>query len=481
MTNHIETIEKSLQNIWGYEKFRPPQKEIITNLLERKDSLVVMATGSGKSLCFQLPALLNSGLTLVVSPLIALMENQVKELQEKKLPADFLHSEVSQNNRKNIFYKIKTQQLKLLYLSPETLLSKPVWEAITSPEIVIDGLIIDEAHCLVEWGNTFRPAYSRLGALRPSLLKFKPNQSPTFAIACFTATADKYTQKTIIKTLQLNQPQICLISPYRSNLHLNIKQIWTPKGRKQQVINLLARKQGKSGLIYLRTRKEAENISNWLNNLGYQNKAYHGGLPNIEKRQIEKDWLEEKIKFVVSTNAFGMGINKSNVRWILHYQLPLFLSAYIQEIGRGGRDGKPTEVVSLMSECTGLFDPTDKNRRSFLLNKTIQQYLTAEKIINKIPPTGNIETISQYQLYLSILSSGEQLQWLDIFNYRITPNNLHQKIKLIIDKEKQLVKKMQKYLTTNSCRWGFLLNSFGFVVSSSFRCGVCDNCLKKKS
>ena len=479
MIDNIERLKKSLKSIWGYEDFRAPQGEIIASLLQGKDSLTVMPTGGGKSLCFQLPALLNTGLTLVISPLIALIENQVQELKQKQLPADFLHSEISQINKKKIFQRIKNQDLRLLYLSPETLLSKPVWEAITPPSIVINGLIIDEAHCLVEWGNTFRPAYTRLGAVRPTLLKFKPHQSQ-IAIASFTATADEYTQKTIIKTLKLHQPQKFLITPYRSNLQLNVKQIWTPKARKKEVINFLIKKQEKSGLIYLRTRKEAENISHWLNSLGYKNRPYHGGLPSGEKRQIETDWLAEKINFVVSTNAFGMGINKSNVRWILHYQVPLFLSAYIQEIGRGGRDGKPAEVLSLISECTGFFEPTDKNRRNFLLNQTIQQYLKTRRISKKIPLQGNVFSNSNYQLYLSILFSSEQLQWLDPFNYRIKPNNIDYKIKQLINQEKQSVKKMQEYLVTKKCRWAFLLESFGFSISSSFSCGVCDNCVRKK-
>ena len=184
-----QEVRATFKKIWGYEDFRPPQGEIVKSLLAKKDTLIIMPTGGGKSICFQLPALLQTGLTLVVSPLVALMENQVQELKERKLRAALLHSQLSTYQRRQTLQALERQQLRLLYLSPETLLSPPVWEKLSHPELVINGLILDEAHCLVQWGDTFRPAYRRLGAVRPALLKSK-RRGTKIARAAFTATAD---------------------------------------------------------------------------------------------------------------------------------------------------------------------------------------------------------------------------------------------------------------------------------------------------
>ena len=204
-TNSWKNVRAAFKKIWGYDDFRPPQAEIIRILLEQRDALIVLPTGGGKSICFQLPALLQTGITLVISPLVALMENQVQELRERQLPAALLHSELPTYQRKQTLKALENQQLRLLYLSPETLLSAPVWERLSQPQLKINGLILDEAHCLVQWGDTFRPAYRRLGTIRTTLLKYKP-EGTKISIAAFTATADPSAQQIIRKVLQLQQP-----------------------------------------------------------------------------------------------------------------------------------------------------------------------------------------------------------------------------------------------------------------------------------
>src|SRR6476646_376265 len=194
--------EQTLEKVWGYSEFRPPQGEIVQSLLAQRDSLIIMPTGGGKSICFQIPALLQPGLTLVVSPLVALMENQVQELQQRHLPAALLHSELPIRQRKQTLWALEQQKLRLLYLSPETLLSPAVWERLCQPNLKINSLILDEAHCLAQWGDSFRPAYYRLGAVRPALLKTKP-PGTKIAIAAFTATADPQAQQTIQRILPL--------------------------------------------------------------------------------------------------------------------------------------------------------------------------------------------------------------------------------------------------------------------------------------
>jgi ATP-dependent DNA helicase RecQ len=310
-----EQVRARFQQTWGYENFRPPQGEIVQTLLSRQDALVVMPTGGGKSICFQLPALMGKGLTLVISPLVALMENQVQELRQRQLPAALLHSELPSQQQRQTLWALEKQQLRLLYLSPETLLSSRVWERLCQPDLAINGLILDEAHCLVQWGDTFRPAYRRLGAVRPALLKAKP-EGTQIAIAAFTATADPQAQQTIQRVLQLQQPQVFLQSPYRSNLTLAVQIAWTPRGRRQRLLRFIQARPHSAGLVYVRTRRDSEDLAVWLEQQGYKTAAYHAGLNPEERRQIEAAWLGGTLQFVVCTSAFGMDFNR---QYKVHY------------------------------------------------------------------------------------------------------------------------------------------------------------------
>ena len=476
-------VRETFKKIWGYEDFRPPQGEIVSSLLRGKDALIVLPTGMGKSICFQLPAILAEGLTVVVSPLVALMENQVQELRKLHLPAELLHSQLPRDKRKLIFQEIERQKLRLLYLSPETLLSIPVWEKLAYPQLKINGLILDEAHCLVQWGETFRPAYRRLGVVRNALLKSKPSSSK-IAVAAFTATADPQSQKIISKSLELNAPDLFFISPYRENLNLKVQMICTPRGRKNKLLKFLQLQGKTTGLIYVRTRKQSEELATWLQSLGYQNSAYHAGLTTIEKRKIETNWLRGKIQFVVCTSAFGMGINKPDVRWVIHFQAPLLLSEYLQEIGRGGRDGKTTQTLTLISEPTGWLNPEDKQQRQFFWQQIEKQYQHAAQIARKIPIQGNIEDVSKKLPYgefaLAILNSMGKLIWLDPFHYQKSATITHQDLVKALETQKYWQVQMQQYLYTRKCRWQFLLHAFGYQQeATNFSCGHCDNCQKR--
>lgn len=475
----LNRARAAFQQIWGYEDFRPPQGEIIHSLLSGKDALIIMPTGGGKSICFQLPALLQTGLTLVISPLVALMENQVQELRDRSLPAGLIHSQLPAQQRQKTLQQIQQNQLRLLYLSPETLLSKAIWESISQPQIQINGLILDEAHCLVQWGETFRPAYQRLGTVRSTLLKSKPAGSK-IAIAAFTATADPQTQQTIQKVLQLQKPEKFLLNPYRENLHLRVQIVWTPRGRRQQLLKFINARKKQAGLIYVRTRKDSESLAAWLEDEDYITAAYHAGLSAEERREIEKAWLNGDIQFVVCTSAFGMGINKSNVRWVVHFQAPLLLSEYIQEVGRAGRDGKPAEALTLISEPTGWLYPEDKQRREFFEDKLRSQYQTAQQLAKKLPLQGDVEAISKQfpegAIALSVLHSSGQLNWRDPFNYSINKSARSLSGEQL---NRTAAQQMSQYLTTRQCRWQFLLQAFGFEeAAKSLRCSHCDNCKK---
>lgn len=467
-----ETIRARLQHIWGYSDFRSPQGEIVQCLLEQRDALIIMPTGGGKSICFQLPALMQTGLTIVVSPLVALMENQVQELRQRRLPAALLHSELSKQQRKQTLWALENQSLRLLYLSPETLLSEPVWERLCQPELKINGLILDEAHCLVQWGDTFRPAYYRLGMVRSALLKCKP-EGTKMAIAAFTATANPDAQQTIQRVLQLQQPEVFRLNPYRANLHLTVQIVWTPRQRRQQMLKFIQARPGQTGLVYVRTRRDGEALAKWLSQQGFQTAAYHAGLSPDERRQLEKAWLSGSTQFVVCTNAFGMGIDKPNVRWVVHFHAPLLLSEYVQEVGRSGRDGKPATALTLMSETTGWLDPDDKQRRQFFLEQAAKQQRSAQALRYKLPPQGNVSSVSREfkdgAIALSLLHSVGQLEWTDPFHYMMQPGVKQP------EHNSHAAKQMTDYLKTKDCRWQFLLEAFGFG-SEAQRCGHCDRC-----
>lgn len=473
-----QEVRDAFRNIWGYDDFRPPQGQIVQSLLQGKDALIVLPTGGGKSICFQLPALLQTGLTLVVSPLVALMENQVQELHQRNLSAALLHSEVNKQQRTQTLQALEKNQLRLLYLSPETLLSPPIWQRLSQPHLRINGIVLDEAHCLVQWGDTFRPAYRRLGTVRPSLLQSKP-PGTKIAIAAFTATADPVAQHLIQTVLQLQNPERFLLSPYRPNLHLQIKIAWTPRGRRQQLLKFIQTQRSRSGLIYVRTRRDAEELATGLSQEGYTTRAYHAGLSAEERRFIEQAWIGDRMQFVVCTCAFGMGVNKPNVRWVVHFQTPSLLSEYIQEVGRAGRDGKRAIALSLVSECTGWLDPQDKQRREFFENQQRSQYRRAQELAKKLPEKGEINSVTQkYQdsaIALSLLHSSGQLQWRDPFHYIISRKSSPTTLS-----NENATKQMAQFLFTRQCRWQFLLQAFGFEdEAKNMRCGHCDNCRTK--
>ncbi|NER78337.1 MAG: ATP-dependent DNA helicase RecQ [Leptolyngbya sp. SIO1D8] len=470
------TVQARLQEIWGYSHFRPPQDTVIQSLLQQQDALIILPTGGGKSLCFQLPALLQTGVTLVISPLVALMENQVQELRQLHLPAATLHNELPKRDRYRVFKALEQQQLRLLYLSPEGLLSKPVWERLVAPTLSINGLVLDEAHCLVQWGETFRPAYRRLGIARQALLSAKP-RGAKIPIAAFTATADPTAQQIICQTLQLASPKVVRLSPYRSNLHLTVQTVWTPRGRQQALEQFTKQHAKETGLVYVRTRRDSEGIADWLTQKGYRTTAYHAGLPARDRRQREYAWMHNQVQVVVATNAFGMGINKPDLRWVAHFHVPCLLTEYVQEIGRAGRDGQPAQALSLVSERTGFLDPTDRQRSRFFRNQVRQLQQKATQIATHIPREGTIQAVQQkYKegaIALAYLHSQGQLEWQDPFRYR-----LRRRKPLSTCSREESGKTMTRFLHGKDCRWQLILEQFGFRKDAQqlARCGHCDNC-----
>ncbi len=470
-----ERVRAKFKQVWGYDDFRPPQGEIIANLLDRKDSLIILATGGGKSICFQLPALLQYGLTLVVSPLVALMEDQVQDLKNRNLPAATLHSNLSKTDRWEVLKDFF--RLRLLYLSPETLFSPPVWERLCHPKLRVAGIMLDEAHCLVQWGDTFRPAYRRLGALRPALLKHKTEDHPPIPVAAFTATADPSVQSELISCLHLQNPHIILTSPYRGHLALHVESCWNEKARKERSVKYLKEKKDQAGLVYVRTRKDSEDLAEWFASQGFKCLSYHGGMISQERRQIEQDWLSGKCQFVVCTSAFGVGINNPATRWVLHFQSPLTIAEYVQEVGRAGRDGRPAHALMLVS---GFLDDSDQNRYDFFLAQQQKIIQKAKQLIPRLPLKGTHEEVIRIHregaIALGLLHRSGKLIWHDPFNYEILPGK-HS----LPDLDKSATIQMQSFIKTKRCRWAFLMEVFGFIEEAkTTQCGICDNCLKSK-
>lgn len=468
-------VLQAFQQIWGYSDFRPPQDAIVRALLNRQDILVVLPTGGGKSVCFQLPALLQSGLTLVVSPLVALMENQVEDLRDKFLPAATLHSQLPPPQRHRTLKALERQELRLLYVSPETLLSPPVWERLCQPQLRLNGLILDEAHCLVQWGETFRPAYRRLGAVRKALLDCRPPGS-TLPIAAFTATADPAAQTVLREVLQLQSPQVVRLNPHRPNLNLRVKAVVSEGQRKGALKRYLEQHSTQAGLVYVRTRKDSEALAQQLGDR-YRVAPYHAGLSSRDRRQIEADWMADKLQFVVCTSAFGMGISKSNTRWVVHYQAPCTVTEYVQEVGRAGRDGNTAEALTLVSEPTGWLEPGDRQRAKFFESQTQALQQKAQRLVAQIPPEGDVRDIGQRfehgAISLSWLHSVGQLEWVNPFQYRLI-NRAAQPAQLQASASQQ----MHQFLHSRHCRWQALLTAFGFRGEAQRLggCGHCDNC-----
>ncbi len=325
-----------LKQYFGYDTFRPLQQEIIQTLLQKQDALVLMPTGGGKSICFQIPALMQPGFGIVISPLIALMKDQVEGLVANGVPAAFLNSSISSNKQTEILQKAGNGDLKLLYVSPERFLTEDFYYFIKKQNISL--FAIDEAHCISQWGHDFRPEYTRL-----SFIKKHFKQTPVIAL---TATADKITRNDIIKQLEIPKSQIFISSFDRPNLSITVLP-----GRKriEYILDFVAKRGKQPGIIYCLSRKTTEEVAMKLQANSYVAEAYHAGLSSQERSKIQEDFINDNIPIICATIAFGMGIDKSNIRWIIHYNLPKSLESYYQEIGRAGRDGLRSDTVLFYS------------------------------------------------------------------------------------------------------------------------------------
>ncbi|MDK8182996.1 DNA helicase RecQ [Paenibacillus sp. UMB4589-SE434] len=346
----------TLKRIYGYEDFREGQTLIIEHLLNRQDTVGIMPTGGGKSICYQIPALLQHGLTLVISPLISLMKDQVDALHTLGVEAAFINStqEAAEVNR--ILRQAEQGKLKLLYVAPERLESD--WFRERAASLRISFIAVDESHCVSQWGHDFRPSYRAIAPFVRALAAHEFGERPL--VAAFTATATPEVTEDIIRLLELRQPELVITGFKRDNLAFTVLR---GENRKEFTLNYVKQRASQSGVIYASTRKEVEDLHEMLEKAGVPAGRYHAGLSDDERAKMQEAFLYDDIRVIVATNAFGMGIDKSNVRYVLHYNMPKHMEAYVQEAGRAGRDGEP-------SECVLLFHPQDIQTQKFFIEQS---------------------------------------------------------------------------------------------------------------
>lgn len=389
-----------LKQYFGYDSFRVGQEDIINSILQKKDTLVLMPTGGGKSLCYQIPALCFNGITLVISPLLSLMKDQVDALRANSIPAAYLNSTLTSKQIQEIEHQLLEGSIKLLYIAPERLASKSFRELLE--KLIISLVAIDEAHCISEWGHDFRPDYKRLKYVK-GLCKGAP-------IIALTATATKQVKKDILKQLNLEEPAIFQSSFNRENLLIEIRE---KKNSLAQILALLEKNKEESTIIYSHSRDEAKSLCDELNHYGFKSLLYHAGLSDSKREKNQELFLEDKAKIIVATIAFGMGIDKSNVRLVIHNTFSKSLENYYQEIGRAGRDG-------IKSKCILFFSERDIKRHEYFIGK------------------GTTPTTRKEQ--------------------------------------KSKLSEMVKFCTSTTCRKKTLLNYFNEAPSFN-SCKSCDNCL----
>lgn len=398
-------IYSALKEYYGYDSFRPGQEKVVREIMSGRPVLAVLPTGAGKSICFQLPALLMDGLTIVVSPLISLMKDQTETLTRRNIPAAFLNSSLNDNEYGKILYNASQGKYKFLYVSPERL-SNPNFRKF-SQKANIKFVAVDEAHCVSQWGRSFREEYFGI----PEFLKSLPEYP---LVAAFTASATKDVREDICNRLGIRGAKIVVTGFDRPNLRLMVRK---SLDKDRDTADFLSKHRNSCGVIYCSTRRNVERVNNFINQLGYRALRYHAGLGPNERRDNQQAFLDGACNIIVATNAFGMGIDKPNVRWVLHYNMPKDLESYYQEAGRAGRDGRA-------SECLLLFDNEDIRINTYLIEH------------------GDRDASA-------------------------------------IAKEKELLKKMVAFANSESCLRKYMLNYFGERAENN--CHNCSNCLGKKT
>ncbi|MGG3835851.1 DNA helicase RecQ [Paenibacillus thiaminolyticus] len=380
----MDQARSTLKRVFGYDDFREGQKRIIEYILEGKNTVGIMPTGGGKSICYQIPALMLQGVTLVVSPLISLMKDQVDALHSLGVEAAFINSTQEMGEAGRIVRRAEEGRLKLLYVAPERLESE--WFRERAKSLPIAFIAVDEAHCVSQWGHDFRPSYR---AIAPFLKELEEAGRPRPLMAAFTATATPEVTEDLIRLLELGEPELVVTGFKRDNLAFAVLR---GEERRAFTLNYVRERTHQPGIIYASTRKEVEDLCEMLRKAGLAAGRYHAGMSDEERAHMQEAFLYDDLRVIVATNAFGMGIDKSNVRYVLHYNMPKHMEAYVQEAGRAGRDGEP-------SECVLLFHPQDILTQKFFIEQSeaaperkTHEYKKLQAMIDYCYTTGCLQT-----------------------------------------------------------------------------------------
>jgi ATP-dependent DNA helicase RecQ len=475
------TIRRLLDTVFGIQQLRDGQQRVIDSVLDGKDTLAIMPTGSGKSLCYQIPARILDGMTVVVSPLISLMKDQLEKLHEMGIRAVQVNSSLSAEEERESLAAIAENRCEIVFCTPERLVMAEFVEVLKEVKIAL--VVVDEAHCISQWGHDFRPAYLEMAGAIEAL-----DRPPVLAL---TATATEEVVDDIGR--QLNRPRMNVVNTgvYRPNLHYRVQQVTNPDDKLQEAQRLVRETEGK-GIVYAATVKVAEEVYHLLAEAGESVTIYHGKLPAAERKANQDLFMNDERRVMVATNAFGMGIDKPDTRFVIHMQIPANLEAYYQESGRAGRDGKD-------AECTLLFLQDDKRVQQFFL---VKHYPTAEEIRavyeavrelaeNEAATPDRVEDVAgdlagpHLKVCLKLLKDAKLLRQSRKLAYNVTAqlpkDSLFEAMAEVYrrkqEHDKEALEQMVSYAVSGFCRWKLLLDYFGDEVEGFEKCCRCDNCL----